>query len=632
MLTANKLDEALRRLKAQYHYSDETLESLKQDLIQQQTNELLNFKHTPVSIETFLTDSFFLGNITKDSWPKAIDSVIEIVEGKYTEVILTGSTGRSKNTRANWILAYNLYYLSCLNNPAEYCGLLNASKIVMMLMNRTNTSSKDVTFAKFKSLVMAMPYFKQEFPYKRDVITKLIFPNDIEVGFTVASPDNEALGQDFIGGVLDEMNFMEITDKSKKADGKTYDQARDTYNTLSTRITGRFLSTKYIPSTLAVVTSRSSDSDFTAWRLKQLEKEGGKRKQLKEGYSIGATYVSEGDQWGFQPAIKPDGSIRYSGEKFYFAISDGKNPSEIISNNNDPSEVKNREIIEVPVEYRKQFTNDPDRALADIAGRVTKATGRYFASYMKSVYHSIEEFNKFQLQPIFAEHDSPIELWDLDFGFPPINKKYIVLNPYVPRYVHIDLAQTHDRAGFSIAYSPHDMPTKSYEHSYDAELKPKIIYEACIAFVPPEEGKINFEMIRKLIYYLTEKINIPIEYISFDTYQSADMMQILEANDYTVNSISVSGKNSLLAYESLRTAFGEGTIWIPHSASMLKEFRQLVCDGRIVDHPAVDEEGEAGHNDIVDGVCGVHKNIMKHYEEGTLYDFFNYEVLSLYND
>ncbi|MDB4461347.1 hypothetical protein N9043_00190 [bacterium] len=597
---------------------------MKEELITKNHTELLEFKYTPVDIEVFLSDPYFMGMVTKDSWPKALDSVIEIVRGKYSEVVLTGATRCSKNTRANWIQAYNLYYLSCLKNPAEYCGLLNASKIVMMMMNRTAQSAKDVTFDKFKSLIHSIPYFKEEYPYRKDVVTKLVFPNLVEVGFTVASPKNEALGQDFIGGNMDEMNFMEVTDKSKKADGQIYDQAKDTYTTLSSRIAGTFNTKKYIPSTLCTVTSRASDSDFTAWRQAMIAKEKGEEVQHANGYSKNGVYFSDYSQW----EIRPESD--YSGKKFYFAVSDGKNPSEIIEDENNENEVKGRELIKVPDEYRKSFGDDPEKALADIAGRVSKATGRYFASYMKSVYDSISEFQKYNLEPVFADYDTAIDLWDLDHGFPPINKKYIPLNQYIPRFCHIDLAITGDNAGIAIGYSPHDVPIESFNNTYDTEVKPKITFESILGISPPKNGRINFEMIRKMLYYLKERIGIPIKYISLDGFESEDMMQIMEANLFDVEYISVSGKNSLSAYQSLRTAFGEKTIIMPNNNVLTNELRQLIYNGKVVDHPAVAEDGSAGHNDLADAACGVHKAIMKKYEEGTLYDFNSYEVLSLY--
>ena len=634
-LSPAKLKRALLDVQQQHNFSQEVMLQLEKEILAGKAQQLLDFKHTPVDIETFLTDPYFLGGVTKDSWPKPIDSVIEIIEGKFNEVILTGSTGRSKNTRANWIVAYNLYYLSCLTKPAEYCNLLSDSKIVLVLMNRTDKSAKDVTFGKFYSLITSTPYFKDDYKWDNEFKTKLAFPSDnIEVIYTVASPNNSALGEDTILFLGDEFNFMEVTDKSKKAEGNVYNQARDTYNTLMARIKGRFLTDKYIPSTSVVTTSRSSDSDFTSWRLSQLESEGLKsgfeRIDHSEGYSIGKTYVSDGNQWDFRPSVNEDGSIRYSGKKFYFAISDGKNPSEILESIDSESDTKGREILEVPEEYRKEFTDDPDKALADIAGRVSKGTGRYFASYMKHIYNATTDYTSKKFEPLFAEYDISVDTWDLDHGYPPINPKYVVLNQHVPRFCHIDLALTGDNAGISIGYSLHDMPVGEFNNTYDVERKPKIVYEACIGITPPREGQINFEMIRQMLYYLKEKIGVNLRYVSLDGFASQDMMQILEANLFEVKYISVSGKNSLSAYKSLRTAFGEGTITIPPNKLMLKEFRELVYDGKVIDHPMVSETGEEGSNDVVDAICGTHKNIMEYYHLGELYDFDNYEVLSLY--
>ena len=137
-------------------------------------------------------------------------------------------------------------------------------------------------------------------------------------------------------------------------------------------------------------------------------------------------------------------------------------------------------------------------------------------------------------------------------------------------------------------------------------------------------------MIRRLLYFLKESVGVNIQYISLDGFNSADMMQLLEANLFKVNYISVSGKYSLSAYEALRTAIGEGVISLPLNHVMIREFKELISDKRKVDHPVMSETGEKGTNDLVDSVCGVHKNIMQYYEKGELYNWSNLEVLSLY--
>ena len=62
MLSNKELVSALQELKARYNYSDEIIASLERDILEGRKNELLNFKYTPVDIETFLTDFYFLGN------------------------------------------------------------------------------------------------------------------------------------------------------------------------------------------------------------------------------------------------------------------------------------------------------------------------------------------------------------------------------------------------------------------------------------------------------------------------------------------------------------------------------------------------------------------------------------------
>lgn len=629
-LSPAKLKRALLDVQQQHNFSQEVMLQLEKEILAGRAQQLLDFKHTPVDIETFLTDPYFLWNECKDSWQKPIDSVIEIMSGNYSEVILTGATGVSKNTRANWMQAYNLYYLSCLANPAHYCNLLESSTIYIWMINRTHQSAKDITFAKFKSLVDTIPYFRDDFKYSSDFSSRLVFPNNVTVAYTTAAPDSEMLGSDTLASVLDEVGFMERTEKSKKtADGKDYDQAKDTFNSLKTRIAGRFMTTKKIPSQLSVISSRSSDTDFTAWRLAQLEKESGEKIQHEHGYSKGKTFVSEFSQWDVRPKVNKDGSVRYSGKTFFFGVGNGKHPSEVIKNPKSENDVKGRDVLEVPIEHKLQFESDPERSLLDIAGIASSASGRYFGSYMKAVYASTEDFTNHKYEPVFAEYDSPIDTWDLDLGFPEINPKYMVLNAHVPRFAHFDLSVSGDTCGFSIAYSPFDLPRKIKENSYDMELKPKIIIESVIGIVPPdrEGGQISFERLRSLLYYLKENVGIPIKFVSFDGFNSIDFMQILQQNLFETSQVSVHGINSVAAYETLRTAFSEGIISMPANALLLKEIRELVYfpkgRGR-VDHTAM------GTNDLSDSVASILKQMLIQFEEGILYEFDNMEVLSLY--
>lgn len=629
-LSPAKLKRALLEVQQQYNLPQDAVLQLEKEILAGKAQELLDFKHTPVDIETFLTDKYFLWGECKDSWQKPIDSTIEIMSGDYSEIILTGATGVSKNTRANWMQAYNLYYLSCLNNPAHYCNLLESSTIYIWMINRTHQSAKDLTFAKFKSLVDTIPYFKEDFKYNSDFSSRLEFVNGVTVTYATASPDSQILGTDSLGAVLDEAGFMERTEKSKKtADGKEYDQAKATFNSLKARIAGRFLTTKRIPSQLHVTSSRSSDTDFTAWRLGQLEKESGEKIQHEHGYSKGKTFVSEFSQWDVKPKINKDGSVRYSGKTFFFGVGNGKHPSETINNPKSENEVKSRDILEIPIEHKGHFESDPERSLLDIAGIASSASGRYFGSYMKAVYASTEDYTNHKYEPVFAEYDAPIDTWDLDLGFPEINPKYMVLNAHVPRFAHFDLSVSGDTCGFAISYSPHNFPMPIKDNSYDMELKPKIIIESVIGIVPPdrEGGQISFERLRSLLYYLKEVIGIPIKFVSFDGFNSIDFMQILQQNLFETSQVSVHGIHSVAAYETLRTAFSENIISMPANALLLKEIRELVYfpkgKGR-VDHTAM------GTNDLSDSVASILKQMLIQFEEGILHEFDNMEVLSLY--
>jgi hypothetical protein len=178
--------------------------------------------HPPVGIRQFIEDSFFLNK--KDTvWPKVLEELEEMNSGAYLEVVLTGSIGSAKTTAALYSQAYQLYLLSTLKNPHREYDLDPSSEIEIIFQSLNESLAKSVDYARFRDMIKGSPYFLQHFPFDRGLESEMRFPNRVIVK-PIGGQAAASIGQNVIGGVLDEANFGSIVEKSKlAADGGEVD-------------------------------------------------------------------------------------------------------------------------------------------------------------------------------------------------------------------------------------------------------------------------------------------------------------------------------------------------------------------------------------------------------------------------
>lgn len=121
-------------------------------------------------------------------------------------------------------------------------------------------------------------YFQNHFAFDKKIKSELRFPKNIVIK-PVSGASTALLGQNVFGGVLDEVNFMDLVDKSRKnPEGGEYDQAIELYNTIARRRLSRFLVNGKLPGMLCMVSSRRYPGQFTdkkeAEAKHQIEKTG----------------------------------------------------------------------------------------------------------------------------------------------------------------------------------------------------------------------------------------------------------------------------------------------------------------------------------------------------------------------
>ena len=522
----------------------------------------LRYKTQPVSVREFVFSKFYLDK-GDELYPEVLNELIELNSGKYDEAVLTGGIGSGKTTLALYSQAYQLYLLSCLRNPHALFGLDSSSEIKVVFQNIRESLARGVDYKRFRDMIEKSAYFKRHFMFREELLTKLIFPNRIEIE-PVGGTETASIGQNVIGGIIDEINFMAVVENSKQAaDGGTYDQAVELYNTIARRRKSRFMKLGQMPGLLCLVSSKKTPGQFTD--VKEAEAKHNPR-----------IYVFNKRVWDIKPTA-------FCGQKFRVFVGDESRKSRIIEAG-EVIPIKDAGLIdEIPIEFLQEFKDDITKALRDIAGRSTLA-----------IHPFMPEAEK--VNACFGKRKSVIEQEKVDFVLTrPLIYKSRITDTQFKRFAHIDLALTGDSAGLVIGHVP-EFVTVQKQETY--EKLPVVAIDCALEIEAPTNGEIEFANIRRILYKLRE-FGMPITWVSLDSFQSADTMQILRAEGFTTGYQSMD--TTMVPYQMTKAALYEGRVRLPEHAKLKRELLTLERDfkkGKVDHNPH-------GSKDIADALAGV---------------------------
>jgi len=445
--------------------------------------------------------------------------------------------------------------------------------------------AKAVDYDRFKALAHQSPYFREQFPFNHRIQSELRFPNRIIVK-PVSGADTAVIGQNVMCGVIDEVNFMETVEKSQRSyDGRNYDQASALYETITRRRASRFQKRGHLPGLLCLVSSRRYPGQFTdlreAERARQLQKTGETSiylydKKLRE--------------------IKPKGT--YSGEMFRVFVGNLAQQPRILA----PDELLSAEdkalVMDVPVEHRSEFERDILNALRDIGGVSTLAIHPFLT-------------NRKAIDECFIDSPPALSLQETDFA---TTKLYLdsskIHRPKLIRFAHLDLSVSRDATGIVVGCVDRFMGIK---RGHMKEVLPHIHIDFVLWVLPPANGEIPYDRIRKLLYMLKDH-GINLIFVSADRFQSVDMLQTLQLNGFMTGQVSMD--RTTAPYESLKSAIYDGRISIPEHVKLREELISLEMDEKAgkVDHPP------GGSKDLTDALAGVVHGLTSRREVWAQYD------------
>lgn len=533
-----------------------------------------DFEQKPASITEFLGPLYL--NIESKVRPAIRSELIEIFgeEVSGTRIakkkigMFTGAIGIGKTTIASIILPYMVHWVLCLKDPQDFYGLLPGSRIAFMMMSTSEKQAKNVLFGDIFARIQNSPWFTENYSYDPTYTTIIKFPKSIWI-LPGDSAETTFEGYNILGGILDEADSHKVTDKQDYADTG--------YDTIFTRMSSRFDDKGFV----MVIGQMKKATGFAARKYEEMKTD-------PDAHVIRLTIW---ESFGWEKYCKPDGrrdSFWYDKNRRQIV------PSDVVGLLSDSST-----LIEVPTMYRRDFENNPEKALKDLAG-IPPAVGHPFISLTHKITECVEKWQERN------EHiGSPV---DENCTNPKLAKWFKALDTR-KRALHIDVAYSEhgDALGLAMGH------VESLEE-IDGEEKPYIVFDLLYRIKAPAGSEIFLSDIRRLVYHIKDDLGFRLGKITMDGFQSTDSLQQFRKRRIKADYLSVD--RNTLPYEDLREAIYDGRVEFPPYFTQydrsgtrsgeigIKELMELVDNGKKVDHP------EGGSKDVADCMAGVCTSLM----------------------
>lgn len=566
------------------------------------------WKWTPVDMDTFLDDPYYLGESSKTLYPKIRADLKEaLVSGRYREMVLTGGIGYGKTTFISFAVARMMYEISCLRNPQEAYGLSAGSEIVIALISKSLHVARQVMKTAVEDKLKISPYFQEHFKgsANRDVTH---YPNNVML--VIGSCNSErVLGMNVVGGAMDEANFMTTKGQViKEAGGEKksiaqYDLAEKVYASLIRRIKSRFLkAANDLPGIMVLASSATTVNSFTD-------------RKIKASLNDPAVFVRDYANW----MVKPQEN--FSGETFQVVVGNGGLRSRLLPKDT-PQEEKQYykdagcRIIDVPMEYIDDFQRDLELAIRDIAGIPTHAISAYIHR-LETIDAAIQRYENLRDHRALGHPCTSSEYTmntDFDFMWGNICSKgkrrlkggyeewtWRPKNaPGRSRFIHIDTSLSGDSTGFVMGYVDRmvEVVRRNESGQTYSDLAPFIVIDLMLRVNPPQGDQIFLPDVRRMVYEIQEH-GFHIASLTCDSYQSAEMIQQMKRRGVKADVLSVDRTTE--PYDALKSALYEERIAFYEYPPLINELKTLEYDsvrGK-VDHPV------AGSKDVADALAGV---------------------------
>lgn len=565
-------------------YQDKGESKIFRDLL------LEDYKETPVDIETFLTDDNYLGKAWKDDsgksklYPFWLGVLKEIfpnnLDTEYDTLLESGARGIGKSEIAcGAVCAYLMHRVMCLKNPLAFYHLKPTEKIAFAFMNIKLDLSEAIATDKFQKTIQMSPWFmskgsmtqRNNQPYWNP-------PSPIEI--IIGSQSDDVIGRPIFFAFFDEISFLKNKDVEEQKK-----KAKDMINTAKGGMKTRFIYKGKNPTLLCVASSKKSEQSFMETYMRDLAEVAGEH-----------TYIVDKPVW----EVKPKGT--YSDETFFIGLGNRELDNIVIPLNVDlkPYKEKGYQIIEVPMDFHSDALKDLDRILCDYAGISSFSSNKFLKPDRVKDIVSDEFQNPF---PDIIEcgdgKDDETQYKDW-FDKSKLPKKYMDR----PLFIHLDMSVSGDKTGIAGTWIIGKKPSTDSDSSKDLAFR--LAFSTSIK--APHGRQISFEKNRNFIRWLKDELDFKIKEISFDTFQSYDTGQQLQAEGFTTSILSVDRVETppgekmgvCRPYQYLKNTIYERRLQMYDTELLYNELIQLEKDNNTgkIDHP------DRGSKDQADALCG----------------------------
>ena len=529
------------------------------------------FEETPVNAKTFVESPDYLGQpplseiqydiveaMSQIYKQPELETIMGQQEGaryykKYTknEIILKLGKGSGKDFTSTVAVAYIVYKLLCLKDPARYYGKPSGDAIDIINVAINAAQAKNVFFKGFKTKIEKSPWFAGKFYSKADSI-------EFDKSITVYSGHSEREsheGLNLLVAVLDEISGFANEVGTGNDQGKTADNI---YKAFRGTVDSRFPDLGKV----ALLSFPRYQGDFISQRYDDviLDKD-----VVEKTYRFIMNPDLPEDQEGNYLDIKWDEdhivAYKYPG---VFAL---KRPT---------WEVNPTRKID---DFKLAFYTDMGDAMMRFLCTPTFSSDAFFKQRDK-VQNAMSIRNPLDSNRRFEETFTPDP-----------NKIY---------YVHADLAQKHDKCAVAIAHVDkwvNIQVIKDYQ-----QVAPVVVVDAVAYWEPRVEGPVDLSEVKQWIQNL-RRIGFNIGLVSFDRWQSFDIQNELKAVGMRTDTVSVAKKH----YEDMAMLIYEERLVMPTINLLFEELTELkIMNNNKVDHPRKKSK------DLADAVCGAVYGAISH--------------------
>lgn len=544
--------------------------------IERETQWLIDnpeFDERPANIIEFLGEDYL--GIESKIRPGVKQSLVDIFGAdinpkriaKVRYAMFTGAIGIGKTTFASIALPYMAHWVLCLKDPQDYYDLLPGSRIAFMQMSTSEKQAEEVVFGDIFARIKHSKWFVENYPYDDKFTKQIRFAKDIWI-LPGDSAETTFEGYNILGGILDE------ADSHKQTKDKDY--ADVGFDTINSRIDSRFQDRG-----LLIVVGQMKKATGFAKR---------KYEEFLNDPNAHVTRMTIWESLGWEKFLNLDGSR----DSFFY---DTKRKQ--IVPTGVAAVVATENIIEIPTVYKKNFQNNPEKALRDLGGVPPNTSDPFISLEYKVTLARDKWVDRYG-------YDSPV---DENPTRPKLADWFKAENDPRRRAAHIDLAYSGDGDACGIAMGHVEQVVE-----IDEEKKPYIIIDLLYRVRAMPGTEIMISDIRRIIYELRDERRFRLKKITMDGFQSTDTMQQLRKRRFEVDYLSID--RNTLPYEDLREAIYEERIEFPKYMTYInkgdtklveitvQELLNLQETPKKVDHPV------GGSKDLADAMAGVVSTLM----------------------